>query len=109
MYADTDNSLGDIVRYLNEHQIKNLRGANWNTARISEMLRNPVYVEANIDVYQFSKVKAQTSIIRQVISRVTMPAISTKVLFPLQESKVTCPTKRLCLRRIRVLSPLRHG
>ena len=28
MYADTDNSLGDIVRYLNEHQIKNLRGAN---------------------------------------------------------------------------------
>ena len=53
MYADTDNSLGDIVRYLNEHQIKNLRGANWNTARISEMLRNPVYVEADIDVYQF--------------------------------------------------------
>ncbi len=53
MYADTDNSLGDIVRYLNEHQIKNLRGANWNTARISEMLRNPVYVQADIDVYQF--------------------------------------------------------
>ncbi|MBD5450552.1 MAG: recombinase family protein, partial [Lachnospiraceae bacterium] len=53
MYADTDNSLGDIVRYLNEHQIKNLRGTNWSTARISEMLRNPVYVEADIDVYQF--------------------------------------------------------
>lgn len=53
MYADTDNSLGDIVRYLNEHQIKNLRGANWSTARISEMLRNPVYVKADIDVYQF--------------------------------------------------------
>ncbi len=44
MYADTDNSLGDIVRYLNEHQIKNLRGANWNTARISEMLRNACYL-----------------------------------------------------------------
>ena len=28
MYADTDNSLGDIVRYLNEHNIKNRRGAN---------------------------------------------------------------------------------
>lgn len=38
---------------MNEHQIKNLRGANWNTARISEMLRNPVYVQADIDVYQF--------------------------------------------------------
>ncbi|MDE7207546.1 MAG: recombinase family protein, partial [Lachnospiraceae bacterium] len=53
MYADTDNSLGDIVRYLNGHKIKHLRGANWNTARISEMLRNPVYVEADIDVYRF--------------------------------------------------------
>ena len=53
MYADTDYSLGDIVRYLNEHQIKNLRGASWNTARISEMLRNPAYVEADIDVYRF--------------------------------------------------------
>ncbi len=53
MYADTDNSLGDIVRYLNEHQIKNLRGASWNPSRISEMLRNPVYVQADIDVYQF--------------------------------------------------------
>lgn len=53
LYADTDNSLGDIVRYLNEHQIRNLRGADWNTARISEMLRNPVYVEADADVYRF--------------------------------------------------------
>lgn len=33
---------------MNEHQIKNLRGANWSTARISEMLRNPAYVEAYI-------------------------------------------------------------
>ena len=53
LYADTEYSLGDIVRYLNEHRIKNLRGANWNTARISEMLRNPVYVKADIDVYRF--------------------------------------------------------
>ncbi len=53
MYADTDRSLGDIVRYLNEHHIRHLRGADWNTARISEMLRNPVYVEADIDVYRF--------------------------------------------------------
>ncbi len=53
MYADSNHSLGDIVRYLNEHRIKNVRGANWNTARISEMLCNPVYVEADIDVYRF--------------------------------------------------------
>lgn len=53
MYAHGDNSLGDIVRYLNTHQIKNLRGADWNTARISEMLRNPAYVQADIEVYHF--------------------------------------------------------
>ncbi len=53
MYADPEHSLGDIVRYLKEHGIQNLRGANWNTARLSEMLRNPVYVEADIDVYHF--------------------------------------------------------
>ena len=53
LYADSSNSLGDIIRYLNEHQIKNLRGGNWSTARLSEMLRNPVYVQADIDVYNF--------------------------------------------------------
>lgn len=53
LYADSSSSLGDIIRYLNEHQIKNLRGGNWSTARLSEMLRNPVYVQADIDVYHF--------------------------------------------------------
>ena len=55
MYADPANSLGDIIRYLNKHGIKQLRGGNWTSARISEMLRNPVYVEADIDVYNFFK------------------------------------------------------
>lgn len=53
MYADPANSLGDIIRYLNEHKIKNLRGSVWSSARLSEMLRNPVYVEADIDIYNF--------------------------------------------------------
>lgn len=53
MYADTSNSLGDIVRFFNEHQMKNLRSSSWNTSRISEILRNPVYVQADINVYQF--------------------------------------------------------
>ncbi|MCH5269997.1 MAG: recombinase family protein [Lachnospiraceae bacterium] len=53
LYADSSNSLGNIIRYLNEHQIKHLRGGNWSTARLSEMLRNPVYVQADIDVYHF--------------------------------------------------------
>lgn len=53
MYADTSNSLGDILRFLNGHKIKKLRGGKWNTARISDILRNPIYVQADIDVYHF--------------------------------------------------------
>mgnify|MGYP002238127521 CR=1 FL=1 len=32
LYADPTNSLGDIMRYLNKHGIKNLRGSVWTTA-----------------------------------------------------------------------------
>lgn len=53
LYANSDYSLGEIIRYLNEHGIENLRNGVWSTARISEMLRNPVYVQADIDVYNF--------------------------------------------------------
>lgn len=55
LYADPAHSLGDIVAYLHEHGIAHLRGGMWNTARISEMLRNPVYVRADADVYDFFK------------------------------------------------------
>ena len=53
LYANPANSLGDIVKYFNTHDIKNTRSGKWNTARISEMLRNPVYVKADADVYAF--------------------------------------------------------
>jgi len=55
LYADNSNSLGDIVRHLVEHDIKHLRGSAWNTARISDLLRNPIYVKADIDVHNFYK------------------------------------------------------
>ena len=55
LYADPKNSMGDIIRYFNEHGIKHLRGGMWNTARISDMLRNPVYVKAAADVSDFFK------------------------------------------------------
>lgn len=55
LYANAQNSLGDILRYLNEHGIKKLRGAPWSRAKISDMLRNPVYVQTDIDVYNFLK------------------------------------------------------
>lgn len=55
LYADPAHSLGDIIRYLNKHGIKQLRGGTWNSARLSDMLKNPVYVKADIDVYHFFK------------------------------------------------------
>jgi len=53
LYADPSNSLGDIVNYLNKNGIEQLRGGMWSTARISDMLRNPVYVKADAGVYEF--------------------------------------------------------
>lgn len=55
LYADEDNSLGDIIAYFNRNGIKHLRGGMWSAGRISEILRNPVYVMADADVYDFFK------------------------------------------------------
>jgi len=55
MYADSNNSLNDIVRYLVNNCIEQLRGKSWSTQRISDMLRNPVYVKSDLSVYEFFK------------------------------------------------------
>lgn len=55
LYANFENSLSGIIRYFNEHGIKHLRGGIWNTARISDILRNPIYVKADADIYDFFK------------------------------------------------------
>ena len=55
LYANPENSLGDVIRYLNQKGIKQLRGGKWTSSRLSDMLRNPVYVRADIDVYNFFK------------------------------------------------------
>lgn len=55
LYANEDNSLGDIIAYFNENGINHLRGGMWSVGRISEMLRNPIYVMADADVYDFFK------------------------------------------------------
>lgn len=55
LYANPENSLGDIIRYFDAGKIPHLRGGMWNTARISDILRNPIYVRADADIYQFFK------------------------------------------------------
>lgn len=66
LYADPSNSLGDIIRYMNKNGVKHLRGGKWSTSRLSDMLRNPVYVMADIDVYNFFK--SQGAIIYSPVS-----------------------------------------
>lgn len=51
MYANQDATLGDIFRRL----ISDGSGDDkkWCTARISDIIRNPIYVRADIDIYNF--------------------------------------------------------
>lgn len=55
IYSQPNKSLGDVLRYFSEHGIKHLRGKIWNTARLSELMRNPVYAMADSDIYDFYK------------------------------------------------------
>lgn len=53
MYSNRENSLNDIVKYLLNNNIKQKRGRDWSSARLSEMLRNPIYVQSDLSVYRF--------------------------------------------------------
>lgn len=66
IYAQPTKTLGDILKHFNENGLKNLRGKNWCTARISELLRNPIYVKADPMIYDFYK--SQGSIIINDVS-----------------------------------------
>lgn len=57
MYADTNMSLGGISDYLNKKGILAAQGGHWDSGKISRILRNPIYVKANADVYSYYKSK----------------------------------------------------
>lgn len=65
MYAKPITSLADIVRYFKNNNMIKLRGVNWNTSRLTEILRNPIYVQANMDIYSFYQSR-QTEIINDM-------------------------------------------
>lgn len=52
-YAEQDVSLGEIQRRLEKET--GSAEKKWCTARLSEIIRNPVYVKADIDIYNFYK------------------------------------------------------
>ena len=53
LYSDPRTSLGDLLRRFSVEQIPHLRGGSWNAARLSELLKNPVYARSNEAVRTF--------------------------------------------------------
>jgi len=54
MYVQPETSYGDIVRYLAENDIL-INGEELIRPTLAQMLRNPVYLQADLDVYEFFK------------------------------------------------------
>ena len=56
LYSKPSATLGDVLRELVKRDLNvNRRGHNWNTARLSEVMRNPVYTFADSNTYNFFK------------------------------------------------------
>ena len=55
MYAEPQTSLGDIMRYLEDHRICKRDGKLFNRSRLRDMVINPVYVKADYQLYDFFK------------------------------------------------------
>lgn len=53
LYSQPDMTLSGVVKKLVSDGIQHLRGSNWCTARLSDLIRNPVYVKSNAEVYRF--------------------------------------------------------
>lgn len=57
MYSDTNMSLGKVSSHLNDLGVPAPRGGRWDSNKISRILRNPIYVKADADVYLYYKNK----------------------------------------------------
>ncbi len=64
LYSDPQVSLGDVVRYLNSHEIRNKKGKPFTRSRIRDMVVNPCYVRADYRIYEFYKAQG-TEIVNQ--------------------------------------------
>ena len=55
LYAQSDFSLGDVQRTLNIQEIKSAKGTNWDSSKVSKILRSPLYVKADASIYHYYK------------------------------------------------------
>lgn len=63
LYSKPSATLGDVLRELTARGLNtNRRGQHWNTARLSEMMRNPIYTTNDISIYEFFKAKGSNMI-----------------------------------------------
>lgn len=53
MYAVEQVSLGRLLKNLVENDIKTLSGGGWTTAKLSTIIKNPIYVRADSRVYEY--------------------------------------------------------
>ena len=52
-YAYSQSSLGGIARELNDRGILSTNGAKWDRNKVARVLKNPLYVKADIDIYNY--------------------------------------------------------
>lgn len=52
-YAQRDTSLGELARYLKDQGAVTRQGKPFSPARLGELIRNPIYVQADGQVYRF--------------------------------------------------------
>lgn len=57
LYANSSASLSDISNFLQENNVHTPKGGPWDSGKISRILRNPVYVKADADVFIYYKNK----------------------------------------------------
>ena len=57
LYGNEMMSLGAVARQFNEKKIPSPGGADWDSCKISRILRNPVAVTADADVYHYYRDK----------------------------------------------------
>lgn len=55
IYSKPETTLGDVLREICKISAYNKRGKIWSTARLSEMMRNPIYCRADYSIYEFYK------------------------------------------------------
>lgn len=54
-YAQSQTSFGELVKLLRERGMPNSRSKNgaWNRSRLADMVKNPIYVKADLAIYEF--------------------------------------------------------